>query len=164
LTDDWGSSVNPQRFHLIFATKATYSGMKRTLSCLSIVSSIFLALLLVATLPKCQVKPGKQPSTEPKDMLTAAEKKTLDSIGFDKAIVNSIKLKLNSSFNIMATENRSGKDIPKNMLPVMIYFKAEKSMNTAFLEEMKGNNSGRGYNIYSIDQGDGKLTIVVSKL
>ena len=100
---------------------------------------------------------------ETKSVLTEQEKRVLDSLGFDKEIVNDVKLKINQPFSVMASENKTGMEI--HMLPVMLYFKVEKSLNTDFIEDIKAkNNSKRGYNVYSVDQNDGKLTIIISKL
>jgi hypothetical protein len=104
-------------------------------------------------------------NNEIKNVLTEQEKVILDGLGFDKEIVNEVKAKVNLPFKIMESENRSGKEIPKNMMPVMLYFKAEKSFDISFIEDIKSNNnSKKGYNVYSIDQNDGKLTIIISKL
>jgi hypothetical protein len=123
---------------------------------MQLIRNLFLAVLFFCAF-SCK--------NEIKNVLTEQEKIILDSLGFDKEIVNEVKTKINQPFEVIKSENISGKEIPKNMLPVMLCFKAEKSLDTDFIEEIKeNNNSNRGYNVYSIDQNDGKLTIIISKL
>lgn len=92
------------------------------------------------------------------------EKAQIQKINFDETLCKKLKGITNTSFRTMAVENQSGQNIPEHMLPKMIYFKLPKDFDISSIEGIKTDYKKKNYNIYTLNQNDDSLTLVVSKL
>jgi len=103
-------------------------------------------------------------SSPPPAELTQPEIAILDSLQFDRSIAIDVKTITKQTFKRMRVSNVTGKDIPAHMLPRMILFKVDQNFEASLLDDSKEKGRRLGYNIYAIDQDDGHLTIIVSKV
>jgi hypothetical protein len=113
--------------------------------------------LLVLLLIGCKSNPSRVDLTRPEIAI-------LDSLQFDKSIVADVKTITKQTFEKVAISNVSGKEIPANFLPKMISFKVDKSFDIKQLDDLREKSMRLGYNIYDINQEDGHITIIISKV
>ncbi len=96
--------------------------------------------------------------------LNADEKAQVQKLNFDEALCRKLKGLTNKSFRTMGVENQSGQSIQEHMMPKMIYFKLPKNFDASLLEPIQSDYKKMNYTIYTVNQNDDSLTIIVSKL
>jgi hypothetical protein len=114
-------------------------------------------ILLVLCLIGCK---GNSPRAD----LTKPEMAILDSLQFDKSIAAEVKAITGQTFKKMQVSNVSGKEIPADFMPRMIFFKVDKSFDLTLLDDVRESGRRSGYNIYDVNQQEGYITIIISKL
>lgn len=82
---------------------------------------------------------------------------------FDKTIVFEIKQIVDTTFQVVKVENRSGKIIPERLMSKMVQFDLNYLIDEEKFEEIKSKNKNTHYNIYKILQ-ENKTSIIISKL
>lgn len=96
--------------------------------------------------------------------LNADEMAQVQKLNFDETLCRKLKSVTNTSFKTMEMENQSGQAIPEHMIPKMIYFKLPKNFDATLLEPIQSDYKKMNYNIYTVNQNDDSLTVIVSKL
>ncbi len=114
-------------------------------------------ILLILLLISCK-------SNSPRADLTEPEMAILDSLQFDKSIVAEVKAITGRTFKKMQVSNVSGKEIPADLMPRMIFFKVDKSFDLKLLDDVRESGKRSGYNIYDVNQQEEYITIIISKV
>jgi len=114
-------------------------------------------ILLVLLLISCK---GNSPRAD----LTGSEMSILDSLQFEKSIVAEVKAITGQTFKKMQVSNVSGKEIPADFMPKMIFFKVNKTFDLKLLDDVRESGRQLGYNIYDVSQQEEYITIIISKV
>jgi hypothetical protein len=119
---------------------------------------IFLVLITALFFVACN-----NASTVEMTLLTPAEWKTLDSMDFDKTVVVEVKKAVDTTFQVLQSENRSGQVIPEKFMSKMIKFDLNYVMDEEKFAAIFSTNKNKNYNIYKILLTN-KTSIIISKL
>jgi hypothetical protein len=102
-------------------------------------------------------------STAEMTFLTPAEWKTLDSMQFDKTVVIEVKKAVDTTFQVLQSENRSGQVIPEKFMPKMIKFDLNYLIDENKFAKIVSTNKNKNYTIHKIFLTN-KTSIIISKL
>jgi hypothetical protein len=121
---------------------------------LKFIFSLFISAIIISC---------NNPVQEKITVLSADEALKLDSMHFDKIVVYEVKQAVDTTFNVLKIENRSGQVIPEKFMPKMIKFDLNYLIEEEKFAEILSKNTNPNYNIYKIIQ-ENKTSIIISKL